>query len=104
MSKPKNSTSESVPQDVLFELLTPSEVRMIKNRWRIIQLVEEGLSIRKIAQMAKVGTDTVVRMSKKIEQNSKIRNFLGLNISQNRKNSILSSKWVFGQVGKEKQL
>lgn len=77
---------------------------MIKNRWKIVQLVDEGLSIRKIAQMAKVGTDTVVRMSKKIEQNSKIKNFLGLNISQSRKNSILSSKWVFGQVGKEKQL
>ena len=62
-----------IPDHILRELLTPSEWRMLKNRWQILNLLEEGLPIRKIAEKAKVGTDTVVRvakMSAKIRYNS----------------------------------
>ena len=37
---------------------------MLKNRWQIINLLEKGLTIREIAEQAKVGTDTVMRVSK----------------------------------------
>lgn len=101
MSKPKLNKLIDVPEDILYELLTPSEIRMIKNRWRIINLIEEGHPVRSIAQAAKVGTDTVVRMSKKINQSRKIRQFVSKdkNVSYSQ-----SSKWIFGQVGKEKEL
>ena len=32
---------------------------MLKNRWQIVNLLEEGLPIRKIAGSIKVGSDTV---------------------------------------------
>ncbi len=64
MSKPKEEKNINVPNDVLRKLLTPSEVRMLKNRWQIINLLEKGLTIREIAEQAKVGTDTVMRVSK----------------------------------------
>lgn len=64
MSKPKNNKILSVPTEALKELLTPSELRMISNRWQIINLLKTGLSIRQVAQKIKVGTDTVVRVSR----------------------------------------
>lgn len=68
MSKPKISANIDIPDHILKQLLTPSEVRMLKNRWQIIQLLEEGLPIRRIAEEVKVGTDTVVRVSRMIER------------------------------------
>jgi len=50
----------------LKDLLTDSELRMIQNRWRIARLLDEGKPIREVAAEAKVGTDTVERISKKI--------------------------------------
>lgn len=85
-----------MPEEILFELLTESEVVMVKNRWRVISLLEEGVSVRKIAEEAKVGTDTVVRMSKLLRHNAKVRDFLSDGVKQ-----ISSSKWVFGKVGSE---
>lgn len=102
MSKPKSATNLKIPEDILLDLLTPSEVRMIKNRWKIISLIVKGLPVRYIAQEAKVGTDTVVRMSKKVDQNPKIRQYLS--VDKLVSPSLQRSKWVFGQIGKEKEL
>lgn len=93
MSKPRSANSIDIPSEVIEGLLTPSEVRMLKNRYFIIELLEEGLSIRVIAKRAKVGTDTVVRVSKMLENNPKIRGFL------NKPKKVSGSKWIFGQIG-----
>lgn len=89
MSKPKTDKNISIPDQVLKDLLTPSEVRMLKNRFSIIKLLEEGLPIREIAERVKVGTDTVVRVSKMKEAN---------NLSA--KSSVQASRktpWIFGK-------
>lgn len=93
--KPKNSTVTKVPEEILFELLTESEVRMVRNRWQVISLLQDGVSVRKIAEIAKVGTDTVVRMSKLLRHNPKVKGFLG------HGEKTVKSKWVFGKVGGE---
>lgn len=95
MSKPKLERNILVPALMFKELLTPSEQRMVKQRFVIIELLEEGLSIRQIADRVKVGTDTVVRVSKMLEANPRIRDFL------KKDEPSSASKWVFGQVGSE---
>ena len=96
MSKPIIERNIDVPLDVLKELLTSSEWRMVKQRLLIIKLLGEGLSIRQIAERAQVGTDTVVRMSRKVETSPELRKLAGRGGSEG------SSKWVFGQVSSEK--
>lgn len=90
MSKPKDVLSIEIPDKLIKELLTDSEIRMVKQRLLIIKLLSEGLSIRAVAKRARVGTDTVVRISRKLES------------SRSLKNALSSTKWVFGQVGFEK--
>lgn len=90
MSKPKDALSIEIPDKLIKELLTDSEIRMVKQRLLIIKLLSEGLSIRAVAKRARVGTDTVVRISRKLES------------SRSLKNALSSTKWVFGQVGFEK--
>lgn len=68
MSKPKDDKDTQVPDELLKDLLTISEMRMLKNRYQIIKLLSKGLSIRAVAQRAKVGTDTVVRVSKMVSK------------------------------------
>ncbi len=88
-----------MPADILKELLTDSELRMIKQRLLIIKLLEEGLSIRAIAERAKVGTDTVVRVSRKLESSAKLRGLFKRHTGQKPS----ASKWVFGQIESEKE-
>ncbi len=92
MSKPLKEKNINIPNEVLKDLLTSSEVRMLKNRWQIINLLEDGLSIRKIALQVKVGTDTVVRTIRMVERN---------NILGNKKKSVRklrsSTPWIFGK-------
>lgn len=89
MSKPKNDSKIQIPDEVLRKLLTLSEIRMLKNRWQIIKLLEEGLSIRKIAAELKVGTDTVVRTIRMVERN---------NIINKRNKKIkTTTPWIFGK-------
>lgn len=101
MAKPKSSSLEQVPESILFELLTESEIRMVRNRWRVVMLLTQGMSIRRVADLVKVGTDTVVRMSKLLRHNKKIKDFIENEDPQYLKNSE-ASKWVFGTVGGEK--
>lgn len=84
-----------VPLDLLKDLLTPSEWRMVKQRFLIIRLLTEGLSIRGVAAQAKVGTDTVVRVARMMERMPAIKQYLkGVEKPS-------SSKWIFGQVKSE---
>ncbi len=90
MSKPKKDTNIKIPSDILKELLTSSEIRMLKNRWQIIKFLKEGLSIRKIASEVKVGTDTVTRVIRMVEKNS--------TLSKSEVRKIKSSTpWIFGK-------
>lgn len=92
MSKPLKSKNVLIPNDILKDLLTPSELRMLKNRWQIINLLRAGLSIRKIATQVKVGTDTVVRTARLVEKN----NVLSKSHGQVKKIKS-STPWIFGK-------
>lgn len=93
MSKPKQENKVDIPTDVLKEILTPSEIRMLKNRWQIIQYLEEGLSIRAVAEKARVGTDTVVRVARMLEKNN-LRTIIGKNKQRSFKTN---TPWIFGK-------
>lgn len=92
MSKPIIDKEVDIPQDVLKDLLTPSEMRMLANRWQIINLLQEGLSIRAIAEKVGVGTDTVVRVSRMMERGN-----LKHKINETKIKSSKTS-WVFGKA------
>ena len=95
MSKPKTSKNIQIPSQILQELLTPSEWRMLKNRWQIVQHLGDGLSIRKVAERIKVGTDTVVRVSRMLER-SNLRQ--RLNKDRNKARLIKTqTPWIFGK-------
>ena len=85
--KDKNA---NVPLDILKELLTPSELRMVKQRFLIMNLLTGGSTVRSIAEQVGVGTDTVVRVARKLEGSVSLRQFL-------KKDDTNASKWVFGQ-------
>ncbi|KKS63671.1 MAG: hypothetical protein UV33_C0049G0004 [Candidatus Daviesbacteria bacterium GW2011_GWA1_42_6] len=93
MSKPQAERVVNVPDELLKELLTPSEWRMVKQRFLIINLLEEGLSIRKIAAQAKVGTDTVVRVARMVEKKS-LRKLLNQKAERKIKTN---TPWIFGK-------
>lgn len=92
MSKPgkdlpagRQGSKIQIPVDVLVKLLTSSEWRMLQNRYKISSLLEDGLSIRKIAERIKVGTDTVVRVARMIEIHPKAKKIK------------TQTPWIFGK-------
>lgn len=91
MSKPSVERPINVPDHIIKELLTDSELRMVKQRLLIIDLLEEGLSIRKIAEQARVGTDTVVRVARMAEKRG-LREILDKQAKQSK------TPWVFGKA------
>lgn len=91
MSKPREEKKFQVPVVAIKELLTTSELRMLANRWQIINLLEEGLSIRAVAQKLKVGTDTVVRVSRMMHKEN-LREIL-----DQKKPAPAKTSWVFGK-------
>lgn len=99
MAKPKLDSPKvgqakiNIPIEILPELLTPSEIQMLKNRWQIINLLEDGLSVRNIAEKVSVGTDTVVRVARMLEKSS-LRHSLSRTKSRD---SGSSTPWVFGK-------
>lgn len=100
MSKPQDDRSVKIPTDLIEELLTDSEIRMVKQRLMILRLLSEGHTVRAIAEQVGVGTDTVIRMARKIEANPALK--LAFKKHSGQKNS--ASKWVFGEVGTEEKL
>ena len=93
MSKPLIEKNIKIPGEILEELLTPSEIRMLKNRWQILRLLEDGLSIRQVASQAKVGTDTVVRVAKMADKNS-LKKIVDTTL---RLRSGSATPWIFGK-------
>ncbi len=93
MSKPKTAKNVDIPTEILKELLTASEVRMLKNRWQISKLLEDGFSIRQIAREVKVGTDTVVRVARMIEKGN-----FRLKLKKETKPKFKTkTPWIFGK-------
>lgn len=64
----KTAKAKDELRTFLEDLLTSSEIRMIKRRWHVANLLDEGKSIRGVAQEAGVGTDTVERIAKRLEE------------------------------------
>ncbi|OGE64614.1 hypothetical protein A3J13_01290 [Candidatus Daviesbacteria bacterium RIFCSPLOWO2_02_FULL_36_8] len=93
MSKPKDSVKIKVPDHVILQLLTSSEVRMLKNRWQIINLLRDGLSIRGIAKEVKVGTDTVVRVARMFEKGNLGKKVIRPILTRVKTNT----PWIFGK-------
>jgi Trp operon repressor len=93
MSKPKQVLEINIPLDLLKELLTDSELKMVKQRVHIMQLLSRGLSVRAIAKKAQVGTDTVVRMARKLEESKTLRKTF-----EKLPPSSTASQWIFGQT------
>lgn len=94
MSKPKTSSNINIPDEIIKQLLTAAEFRMLKNRWQILNLLEDGLSIRKIASKVKVGTDTVIRVTRMAEKGDLKKKFLGNNPLRKIKTN---TPWIFGK-------
>jgi len=90
MSKPKLDKNIQIPNEILKDLLTDSEVRMLKNRWQIVQKLQENLPIRRIAEEVKVGTDTVVRVSKMVKEAKNLKLL-------SQKQTSASTSWIFGK-------
>lgn len=93
MSKPILERNIKIPNEILSELLTPSELRMIKNRWQILNLLEDGLSVRQVASQVKVGTDTVMRISRMMDKSSLQKTY----VQFNKKNIKSMNPWIFGK-------
>ncbi|MFA5932812.1 MAG: Trp family transcriptional regulator [Microgenomates group bacterium] len=96
MSKPSDAKDINIPDHILRQLLTPSELRMLKNRWHIVNRLEEGLPVRKIAEDVKVGTDTVVRVSKMM-QSGELQKTLDKE-KRGLKKIKTSTPWIFGKT------
>lgn len=96
MSKPKSNLKDKldIPTMLVTELLTSSEIRMLKNRWQMIKLLEEGLSIRQVAKEVKVGTDTVVRVVRMMEKTN-LRKLLNEVLKKRKLKT--NTPWIFGK-------
>lgn len=55
---------------IFADLLTSSERRMLRRRWHIACLLDEGYDIRKVARLAQVSTATVENVAKKLQAGS----------------------------------
>ena len=56
----------------LKELLTPGEVRDITLRWKLLELLSDGVSQRKIAEELKISLCKITRGSKILKQKSAV--------------------------------
>lgn len=91
-------------KNLLAALLTSSELRMLHRRWFVACLLRQGKSIREVANQAKVGTDTVVRVVRKLEKNGTLAKILkSARISSstakkkaNEKPTTKPAHWIFG--------
>lgn len=92
-------------EKLFADLLTESENRMIRRRWHVACLVNEGKTVREAAEEAEVGTDTVIRVIKKIKNgNGVLKEILmqKTGVTGAKKNAFSKSKktksvkWFFG--------
>lgn len=52
----------------LKDILTTSELRMLKRRWHIAKLLSADIDIRTIANITETSTQTVMRIKQKMEE------------------------------------
>ena len=52
----------------LEDLCTPAEIEAMVDRWRVAQLLEQGLSYRDIRELTEVSVTTIGRVARFIEQ------------------------------------
>ena len=90
MSKPKIERNIAILDNLLKDLLTPSEIKMLQNRYEISKLLQSGLSIRAVAAKAQVGTDTVMRVARMVEKKGLQKVGLGSKIKT-------KTPWIFGR-------
>jgi Trp operon repressor len=96
MSKPTEDKFITMPLEIISKMLTPSEMRMLQNRWEILNLLIDGLSIRNVAKEVHVGTDTVMRTSRMLE-NEDLRNALVQLRRDPEIRQISQNPWVIGK-------
>jgi transposase len=87
MSKTRLDKNINIPTEIIKKLLTPSEIKMLKNRYLIAGLYRKGMSIRAISEKALVGTDTVVRTIRRVKS-------AGFLKPENIKSK---TPWIFGK-------
>jgi TrpR-related protein YerC/YecD len=54
-------------RDFLEDLCTPAELEAMVDRWRVAQLLDQGLSYREIREMTSVSVTTIGRVARYIE-------------------------------------
>lgn len=55
-------------RDFLEDLCTPAELEAMVDRWRVAQLLDQGLSYREIRQLTSVSVTTIGRVARYMEQ------------------------------------
>lgn len=60
--------SPSEARDFLEDLCTPAELEAMVDRWRVAQLLDQGLSYRDIREMTNVSVTTIGRVARFIDQ------------------------------------
>lgn len=63
--------SLETPQEArnfLEDLCTPAEIEAMVDRWRVAQLLDQGLSYREIRELTSVSVTTIGRVARYIEQ------------------------------------
>lgn len=68
----------------LMELLTPGEVRDITLRWKLLELLADGVSQRKIAEELKISLCKITRGSKILKQKGAVTSRLIRTRQQNK--------------------
>ena len=103
MSKPTEDKFITMPTEIISKMLTQSEMRMLQNRWEILNLLIDGLSIRNVAKEVHVGTDTVMRTSKMLE-NEELRNALLQLRRDPEVRQTIQNPWVIGSSNEDKDI
>lgn len=64
------NTFENIEEVKIFmkDILTSSELRMLKRRWHIANLLRTGLDMRSIASEANTSTQTVMKVKRVLEE------------------------------------
>lgn len=57
-------TDEKAIKSFLADLLSPKEYESLKERWNVVQLLEEGIPYREISEKTGVSTATVTRVAR----------------------------------------
>lgn len=121
MSKPQTEINkESYYKDVYFlyeiisslkniedvkkffrDILTTSEIRMIRRRWFIGRLLMQGLKVREVARQAQVSTQTVMRIKKILMEGSGGLNNALKKISDKEKKRLPEKEEIFKPKDRE---